>query len=111
MKFQMMTMCCFLTILLFFSSSCIPIRIQCDYNIQYKIENHALKCLEQPDKIFEFEITNENQKVQDLPAYFSWKDVDGKDYTTPAKDQGKVGSCFAFAAIATLESVIEIRED
>ena len=47
----------------------------------------------------------------DLPNSFSWRNVDGKDYTTPVKNQGKVPSCWAFAAIGALESMIEIRED
>ena len=47
----------------------------------------------------------------DLPDSFNWRNVDGKDYTTPVKNQGTVPSCWAFAAIGALESMIEIRED
>lgn len=46
-----------------------------------------------------------------IPASFSWKEYDGKDYTTPAKDQMNIGSCWAFAALGALESVIKIREN
>ena len=47
----------------------------------------------------------------DTPASFNWKDYNGKDFTTPAKNQGHVGSCWAFAACGALESVIKIREN
>ncbi|MFE3845685.1 C1 family peptidase [Thermoplasmatota archaeon] len=46
----------------------------------------------------------------DLPEYFSWKDHEGQDWTTPAKSQGNCGSCWDFAALGALESVINIRE-
>jgi parallel beta-helix repeat protein len=47
----------------------------------------------------------------ETPSSFSWMDYNGEDYTTPAKNQGKVGSCWAFAALGALESVIKIREN
>lgn len=49
--------------------------------------------------------------IVDTPAEFSWKNIDGKDYSTPVKSQGNCGSCGLFSAIAALESVIKIRED
>jgi len=45
------------------------------------------------------------------PDEFSWKDFEGKDWTTVAKYQGYCGSCWAFAALGTLESILNIRED
>ena len=47
---------------------------------------------------------------KDLPPYFSWRDMNGTDWTTPAKDQGSCGSCWDFAALGALESIIQIRE-
>jgi len=43
-----------------------------------------------------------------LPSEFSWKSYLGNDYTTPAKNQGSCGSCWAFAAVSCFESIIDI---
>lgn len=45
------------------------------------------------------------------PSEFSWKNYNGKDWTSPAKHQGPCGSCWAFAALGIYESMIKIRED
>jgi hypothetical protein len=39
------------------------------------------------------------------PAAFDLRNVDGRDYTTPVKDQGSCGSCVAFGVTATMEHV------
>ena len=56
-------------------------------------------------------VTQPNQPILDTPDEFSWKNFEGKDWTTPAKSQGNCGSCWDFAAIGTLESIIKIREE
>jgi len=49
-------------------------------------------------------------QIINTPDEFSWKDVDGEDWTTPAKSQGQCGSCWDFAALGTLEGIINVRE-
>ena len=48
--------------------------------------------------------------IGNLPSEFSWRNHEGKDWTTPARYQGNCGSCWDFAAIGALESVINIEE-
>lgn len=48
--------------------------------------------------------------LTDLSQSFSWKNYNGKDWTTPARNQGNCGSCWLFSAIGTLEGVINIME-
>jgi hypothetical protein len=46
----------------------------------------------------------------ELPPSWDWRNVNGSDWTTPIKDQNqdKCGSCWAFGALAGLESNIKI---
>jgi C1A family cysteine protease len=50
-------------------------------------------------------------QIINTPEQYNWKNQDGKDWTTPAKNQDNCGSCWDFAAIGTLESIIKIREN
>lgn len=54
--------------------------------------------------------TSSKPIIEYLPDEFSWKDYNGLDWTTPVKNQGDCGSCWDFAAIGMLESVINIKE-
>jgi C1A family cysteine protease/PKD repeat protein len=49
-------------------------------------------------------------KADDLPSSFSWTENDG-DWTSPVKNQGNCGSCWDFAAIGLIESLINIEEN
>ena len=44
-----------------------------------------------------------------LPSEFDWRNVGGTDWTTSIKTQGDCASCIAFAAVAALESVVQIE--
>jgi Papain family cysteine protease/PKD domain len=46
----------------------------------------------------------------ETPSYFNWKNHNGSDWTTPAKNQGHCASCWVFAAMGCLESIINIRK-
>lgn len=56
-------------------------------------------------------VTTQTRPTRALPEQFSWKDVDGVDWTTSAKQQGNCGSCWDFAALGALESRIKISEN
>lgn len=47
----------------------------------------------------------------DPPSSWDWRNIDGKDYTTPIRDQGVCGSCYAFAPIGALEALYNIKNN
>jgi len=44
-----------------------------------------------------------------LPSYFSWRDINGIDYTTPVKNQEPCPSCEAYALVAILETLVQYK--
>ncbi|MFZ9520683.1 MAG: C1 family peptidase [Silvanigrellaceae bacterium] len=43
-----------------------------------------------------------------LPEKFDWRNMNGLDFVSPVKNQGRCGSCVAFAATSTLETQFNI---
>lgn len=39
---------------------------------------------------------------------FDWRNINGQDYTTPVRNQGGAGTCWAFAAVGALEAKFDI---
>ena len=63
---------------------------------------------EKPKTYIDFNETPEpTESFDDIPSQFSWANYGG-DWTTPARDQGSCGSCWAFSAIAVMEASINI---
>jgi hypothetical protein len=52
----------------------------------------------------------ENSPVKsDLPSFFSWRNINGTDYTTPIKDQSPAPTCEAYAFCASLETIMQFQ--
>lgn len=47
--------------------------------------------------------------VSAAPAAFDWRNVSGKNYITPIRDQGGCGSCVSFGTTATVEAMYRIQ--
>jgi len=45
----------------------------------------------------------------DLPSSFSWRDINGTDYTTPVRDQAPAPTCEAYAICAALETEMQYK--
>ena len=42
-----------------------------------------------------------------LPSSFSWRDINGVDFTTPIRNQGSIPSCETFALVAAVETMVQ----
>lgn len=50
-------------------------------------------------------------KAKVLPDEFDWRDVDGKNYVSPIRNQGACGSCYAFATMAMFEARVRVMSN
>lgn len=48
-------------------------------------------------------------ETTNLLSYFSWRNIDGIDYTTPIKDQSPAPTCEAYALCASLETLMQYQ--
>ncbi len=48
-------------------------------------------------------------ETTDLPSYFSWRNINGIDYTTPIKNQAPAPTCEAYALCASLETLMQYQ--
>lgn len=49
--------------------------------------------------------------LADIPQSFDWRNHRGGDWTTPARNQGPCGACWAFVAVAIVEAQLNIFAD
>jgi len=53
--------------------------------------------------------TGTAEQMLTLPPAFSWRDINGTDYTTPIKDQSPAPTCEAFGLCAALETKMQYQ--
>ena len=92
-------------------------KVECDtFSVEGMLTKGSFRSQQSVNPSFKIIPTDEEypqSKIIETPGYFNWRDYEGKDWTTPARDQAYpkyCGGCWDFAAIAALESVINIME-
>ena len=51
----------------------------------------------------------DTQGIHKLPSYFSWRDIEGIDYTTKIKDQSPAPTCETYGLCASLETLMQYK--
>jgi C1A family cysteine protease len=65
----------------------------------------------EPDDSAPFEPVQPEARLQERAGdtlQLDWRNVNGKSYVTPIRDQNTCGSCYAFAAVSVMESALLI---
>lgn len=57
-----------------------------------------------------FSSSTTSMDAADLPAKFDLRNVEGKSYVTPVRDQANCGSCWTFGAMGSLESYLKYKK-
>lgn len=55
-------------------------------------------------------ITANKIEQTELPSYFSWRNINNTDYTTPIKNQAPAPTCEAYALCASIETLMQYEE-
>jgi len=76
-----------------------------------QIDNSKYPVMIEPPDINSIEDETPRPTIIDTPDEFSWLNYDGINWVTPIKSQGNCGSCWAFALLGAMESVVKIREN
>jgi len=66
-----------------------------------KVESEKYDLEIKKDKIIDI------KPLDDLPSYFSWRDIDGVDFVTPIRNQTPYPSCETFAITAAVETMVQ----
>jgi len=48
---------------------------------------------------------------KDMPAHLDWRDIDGRNFMTPVKDQHPCGTCATFSSVGATEALMKVRLD
>lgn len=54
-------------------------------------------------------VLKEFDNVRGIPSSFDWRNYNGKDWTTPIRDQGGCGACWAFSSASVVEAKSNIN--
>jgi hypothetical protein len=54
-------------------------------------------------------VREDSSELLPLPEKFSWRDINGTDFTTPVKNQAPAPTCEAYALVAAIETLMQYQ--